>query len=95
MAEPALKIETDFVRIAVEALAMRWSPSVELDLSLRGLDLTDLHNALTCCLVQRSNKSEATGAFFDVVGETTESISLRMRVYVDLDLQYYRVEEVS
>ena len=95
MAEPALKIATDFVRVAVADFDMSWSPSVESALAAGGLDLTDLHNALTFCEVTRSNKTEAEGVFLEVVGETTENVELRILVWVNTDRSLYRVEEVS
>jgi hypothetical protein len=94
MAEPALKIATEFVRIAVAGLDMRWSPSVESTLSQMGLNLADLHHALAICEVKRSNKLEAEGVFLDVIGTTTEDVQLEIKVWVNLDHGFYRVEEV-
>jgi len=95
MAEPALKVETEFLRIAVEALEMRFGPDTVSGLLSRGLYLTDLHNALACCEVRRSNKLEADGTFFEVIGDTTEGITLNIKVWVSLDQRFYRIEEVS
>jgi hypothetical protein len=95
MAEPALKVATEFVRIAVANFDVSWTPAVEVTLSARGLNLTDLHNALTCCQVQRSNKSEANGVFLDLSGSTTEDVELAIRVWIDPDRHLFFVEKVS
>lgn len=95
MAEPALKIATEFVRIAVAGLDMRWGPGVESTLSQMGLNLADLHNALAICEVKRSNKLEAEGLSLDVIGTTTEDVPLKIRVWVNLDRGFYRVEGLS
>jgi len=95
MAEPALKIATEFVRIAVANFDMGWIPSVENDLDDIGLDLTDLHNALTCCEVGWSNKLEAEGVLLTVRGETTEGVWIEVDVWVNPDAGFYRIERVS
>ncbi len=95
MAEPALKLATKFLRVAVENFDMGWLPAVEDELQLIGVDLTDLHNALLGCEVQRSNKIDAGGASFVVSGETTEGERMKIRVWVDPDARVIRVDEVT
>ena len=94
MAEPALKVATNFVRLAVADFDMSWDGSVDVALARIGLNLADLHNALSDCEVKRSNKLEAEGVFFDVVGSTTEDISLKIRVWVNPDRQCLHVQSV-
>ncbi len=95
MAEPALQIATDFIRVAVGDLDMRWRPSVEVALRCRGLNLADLYNALAFCEVQRSNKSEAEGVFLEVTGITTENVRLTTKIWVNYDQGFFRVEEIA
>jgi hypothetical protein len=92
--EPALQIATEFVRIAVAGLDMKWTPDVEFELTRRGLNLADLHNVLAFCEVKRSNKSEAEGVFLEVIGTTTEDLPLSVKVWVNMDQGFFRVEEV-
>lgn len=94
MAEPALKVATDAIRIAIANFDMRWPPSVEHELAELGLDLADLHNALTCCGVEYSNTSEAEGAYLVVSGITTDDIRLEAEVWVNTDACFFRVERV-
>lgn len=95
MAEPALKLATKYLRIAVANFDMGWTPAVEAELRQLGLDLTDLHNALLRCEVQRSNETDADGAFFIVLGETTEDERLEIQVWVNPETRVLRVEKVS
>ncbi len=94
MAEPALKLATKILRIAVKNFDIGWAPSVEHQLHLIGLDLTDLHNALLGCEVQRSNEAGANGASFIVSGETTEGDCIDIRVWINPDVHVLRVDEV-
>lgn len=95
MAEPALKFVTEFVRLAVADFDMGWVPSVEVALDAMGLNLADLHNALSFCEVRRSNKSEADGVLLHVTGMTTDDVELQIQVWVSMDQNLYRVEKVS
>jgi hypothetical protein len=56
--------------------------------------LADLHNVLAFCEVKRSNKSEAEGVFLEVIGTTTEDLPLSVKVWVNMDQGFFRVEEV-
>lgn len=94
MAEPALKIATDYVRVAVANFAIDRTPAVGEALAELGLDLTDIHNALSECEVI-GNKVDAGGALFLVCGTTTEEDQLEILVWVDADTCCYRVERVS
>lgn len=95
MAEPALKLATKYLRIAVANFDMGWTPAVEAKLRTCGLDLTDLHNSLLRCEVQLSNETDADGAFFIVSGETTEDVKLDIHLWVNPDTRVLRIVKVS
>jgi hypothetical protein len=95
MAEAALQIVTDFVRIVVEDFDLRWSPEVEASLIGAGVDLTDLRNALSNCEAKGSNKSEAVGVYIDVTGATTENLVLDIQIWIDPDSRVVDVVEVA
>lgn len=95
MAEPALKIATDFVRYAVADLEMRYSPKVEADLERKGQSLLDLYNMLSRCEVLSSNKLEAEGVYLSVRGETTEEVELIAKIWINTDGGFYRVEKIA
>ncbi len=94
MAEPALKVATDFMRLAVADFDMSWDRSVDVALAEIDPNLADLHNALSDCEVKGSNKLEAEGVFLNVVGSTTEEVTLIIRVWVNPDRQCIHVESV-
>lgn len=94
MAEPALKVATDLISFAIANFDMSWPPSVEHELAELGLDLTDLHNALTCCGVEYSNTSEAEGVYLVVSGFTTDDTRLEAAVWINTDACFFRVERV-
>lgn len=85
MSEPALKIATDYVRLALANFSLGWTPDVERDLLRRDLTLTDLANALRCCQVLWTDKESASDALFVVLGDTTEGHSLELAVTVQPD----------
>lgn len=95
MAEPALKIVTEFVRYAVADLEMRYAPQLELDLAAKGQTLLDLLNMLARCEVIGSNKLEAEGVYLSVKGKTTEDFEMICHVWVNTDGGYYRVEKIA
>jgi hypothetical protein len=95
MSEPAPEIARDFVRIAVEHFDAEFSSDAETAWQALGLDLADVCNALTDCLVEWSNKLEADGAFFGVRGETTEGRVLAIEVWISPDQAVYRIVGVS
>lgn len=95
MADPVLKLETEYLRIAVSNFYIGFTPEVEAELTELDLDLADLQNALVGCVVNRSNKTDAEGAHFVVFGRTTEGDQLEMSVWVNPDTRFLRVEAVS
>lgn len=94
MAEPALKLATKYLRIAVANFDMGWTPAVEAQLQRGGRTLTDLHNALIRCEVRSSHEMDADGAFFIVSGETTEEDQLEIYLWVDHERRILRVDKV-
>jgi len=94
MSEPALKIATDYVRLALVNFSLGWTPEVEAELSDRGLTLTDMANALRCCEAQWSDKRDASNALFLVVGQTTDDGPLEMVVRVEPNCHRLMVEEI-
>lgn len=94
MSEPALKIATDYVRLALVNFALGWTPEVEEQLGLRGLTLTDMANALRRCEAQWTDKGDASDALFVVVGQTTDDGPLEMVVRVEPNRHRLMVEEI-
>ncbi len=95
MAQPALKLATEIIKIAVANFEMRFTLPVERELAARALNLTDLYNALNFCEVERSNTSDAGEVYLCVVGTTTENVQLAAIVHVNTDCGFYLVEEIS
>lgn len=94
MSEPALKIATDYVRLAFVNFSLGWTPEVKAELGCRGLTLTDLTNALRCCNAQWTDKQNASDALFFVVGQTTDDGPLEMVVRIDPNRRHLLVEEI-
>lgn len=95
MAEPAQQIETDYVRIAISSFDLRWTSEVERCRISMGLDVLDLHDALLDAVAKRSNKLDAKGASFDVVGVTCDDVPLHMQIWVDPDECLCSIEKLN
>lgn len=94
MSEPALKLATDYVRLASLDFSVGWKPSVEADLVKRQLTLTDLANVLRSCEVYWTDKENADDALFQVVGETTDDGTLTVTICINADRRRVIVEEI-
>lgn len=94
MSQPALKLATDYVRVALANFSLGWRPSVETELARRGMTLTDLANVLRGCEVCWTDKENAEDAIFAAVGECTEGVTIELLVRVRPDCRRIVVEEV-
>lgn len=94
MSEPALKIATNYVRLALANFSLGWTPKVEAELGRRGLNLTDLANAIRNCEALWTDKEDASDALFIIVGETADGDEVELVVRVKPDCRRLIVEEI-
>jgi hypothetical protein len=95
MSEPARKIESEFIRIALGDYYVGFTPDVEVSLNELGLDLNDLDDALLDCVAVWSNKIDARGVFFGVIGTTTEGVVIEFDIWIDSDEGICNLERIA
>ena len=97
MADTSLAITTEYVRcfLALVGKGISWPDKVLTSLREEGVHPLDVTYVITHGDVVETEKENADGANFVIIGETCDDIRLRVEIWLDPNELDYRILSVS